>query len=292
MVPDLRTAEIVVRDVTVCYPDRAAPRPAPPGPRRIVPGVVTALAGPERCGQVDAARPAHGLRRSGRRARCCSATPDGSEVALADLDPDAWRAQVAYLPQAPYLGAGIGGRRRPPRCAGRQRRRRTACAGVGRPRPGTTPRCPGRCPTAWRPWSARVGRGCRPGRSVASRWPGRCAATPPWCSSTSRPRPWTARLRKPSSTLVGALRRAGRTVVLVAHRPALLRRRRRGRGRCAAHGSVDEPSPVEEAVALADVGAVRAGVDGASMTALLLDGRPTRRSPLRRVLAIAAPRPR
>ena len=103
-IPDLRTAEIVFCDLTVRYPDR--PTPALRHLDLVVrPGVVTALAGANGAGKSTLLAVLMGFVAPTEGAVLLRGA-DGSEVRLADLDPDAWRAQVAYLPQAPYLAAG------------------------------------------------------------------------------------------------------------------------------------------------------------------------------------------
>jgi ABC-type transport system involved in cytochrome bd biosynthesis fused ATPase/permease subunit len=97
-VPDPSTVPLRVEDLEVCYPGRMLP--ALSGATLAVePGQVVAVAGPSGCGKstllnvlVGLAPPWTGSVRIG-------------EVSLADLDPDAWRARVAWVPQHTHLFA-------------------------------------------------------------------------------------------------------------------------------------------------------------------------------------------
>ena len=97
-VPDPSREAIVVTDLEVRYPSRALP--ALSGlDLSVEPGEVLAVAGPSGCGKstllgvlLGFGPPWTGSVRVG-------------EVALAELDPDAWRAQVAWVPQRPHLFA-------------------------------------------------------------------------------------------------------------------------------------------------------------------------------------------
>ena len=98
-VPDAaRLADPRRRTSRCTYPGRA--RPALDGfSLELAPGEIVAVAGPSGCGQVHAARGAARLRRR-RPGRSVV-----GDVALDELDPDAWRAQVAWVPQRPHLFA-------------------------------------------------------------------------------------------------------------------------------------------------------------------------------------------
>ncbi len=97
-VPDPAHHAIVVHDLAVTYPGRH--HPAITGlSLTIAPGEVVALTGPSGCGKSTLIKVLLGF-----------ATPDGGavhigDVALSDLDPDAWRAQIAWVPQRPHLFA-------------------------------------------------------------------------------------------------------------------------------------------------------------------------------------------
>jgi thiol reductant ABC exporter CydD subunit len=98
-IPDPSTAELAVQELTVSYSDRA--RPALDGVSlTVTPGEIVALTGASGCGKstllsviLGFTRPAAGSVRIG-------------DADLALLDPDAWRARVAWLPQRPQLFAG------------------------------------------------------------------------------------------------------------------------------------------------------------------------------------------
>ena len=124
-------------------------------------------------------------------------------VDLADVDPDWWHRQVAWLPQRPWLAAGTV--RDNLRLGGPGADRRGALAGAGRGRAG---RRRGRPPRRARPpSSARTAPACRRGSGPGSRWPGCWSPTGPWCCSTSRPPTSTT---PPSSVLLAAVRTPGR----------------------------------------------------------------------------------
>ncbi len=98
-IPDLSTAEITVQELTVSYAGRAAP--ALDGlSLTVAPGEIVALTGASGCGKSTLLSVVLGF----------TAPVAGSvfigDVDLAELDPDAWRAQVAWLPQRPQLFAG------------------------------------------------------------------------------------------------------------------------------------------------------------------------------------------
>nr|WP_240942503.1 thiol reductant ABC exporter subunit CydD [Planosporangium thailandense] len=96
---DVPAGPIVLSDVTVRYPDRAVP--ALDGvDLTIVPGEVVALAGPSGCGKSTLLSVLLGF-----------VVPDAGRVIVggvnvADLDPDAWRRHVVWMSQRPYLFAG------------------------------------------------------------------------------------------------------------------------------------------------------------------------------------------
>ena len=91
--------EIVLEAVTVSYPGR-------PGPAlkdlslTVRPGETLALAGPSGCGKSTLIAVLLGL-----------VTPDSGElrvdgIPLAEIDPGAWHARLAWVPQRPYLFGG------------------------------------------------------------------------------------------------------------------------------------------------------------------------------------------
>jgi thiol reductant ABC exporter CydD subunit len=98
-VPDPGRHALEVRDLTVVYDGRA--EPALDGVSlRVEPGEVVAVTGPSGCGKstlvaalLGFVEPASGQLLVG-------------DVDLATTDPDAWRAMVTWVPQRPYLFAG------------------------------------------------------------------------------------------------------------------------------------------------------------------------------------------
>jgi ATP-binding cassette subfamily C protein CydD len=101
-VPDPAGSEIEIANLTVHYPGRS--RPALDAVSlRIEPGEVVAVTGPSGCGKstllsvlLGFIAPESGAVRVGDRG-------------LADLDPDAWRERVSWLPQRPHIfAASIG----------------------------------------------------------------------------------------------------------------------------------------------------------------------------------------
>ncbi|WP_448072793.1 thiol reductant ABC exporter subunit CydD [Georgenia yuyongxinii] len=108
--PDLRRTTIVLDGVGVAAPGRNTWAPWRLD-ARIRPGRVVALVGPSGAGKTTAASVVLGLLRpdAGRvRLEPDGASPDGAAPALdlADVGPAAWRAQVAWVPQRPVILAG------------------------------------------------------------------------------------------------------------------------------------------------------------------------------------------
>jgi ATP-binding cassette subfamily C protein CydCD len=97
-VPDMTIVDIEVEGLWVSYPDRSEPALEDVS-LSIEAGEVLALAGPSGCGKstllsvlLGLTAPARGSVRVG-------------DVELADLDPEAWHAQLAWVPQRPHLFA-------------------------------------------------------------------------------------------------------------------------------------------------------------------------------------------
>ena len=103
-VPDLQAgAEIWVDEVGVRHPGRAGLAPAGATFRAGV-GEVVALAGPSGAGKSTLLRVLLGFTRPDT-GRVLLPSPDGT-VDLADVDPQAWRRQIGWVDQSPYLFAG------------------------------------------------------------------------------------------------------------------------------------------------------------------------------------------
>ncbi len=97
-VPDPSTSSLEIAQLEVCYPDRAVPALRDIS-LSVGPGEVVAVAGPSGCGKSTLLAVLLGLIPASRGSVAVGA------VDLADLDPDAWRAQVAWVPQRPHLFA-------------------------------------------------------------------------------------------------------------------------------------------------------------------------------------------
>jgi ATP-binding cassette, subfamily C, bacterial CydCD len=98
-VPDPASSEIVFDEVTVTYPERTGSAIEAVS-LRIEPGETVAVTGPSGCGKSTLLAVLLGF-----------VTPAGGSVRvadreLADLDPDAWRSRLAWMPQRPHLFAG------------------------------------------------------------------------------------------------------------------------------------------------------------------------------------------
>jgi len=201
--PDLRTAVLRLEGVTVRTAGGGTPHDLD---LELRPGTVVALTGPSGVGKTTAVEVALGLLRpdSGR------ATVDG--VDLTDLDPQSLWAQVSWLPQRPVLEPGTVAQL----VGGDQAAREAAAALTG------LDAVLAALPDGW---STMLGRGGE-GLSLGQRQ--RVALTRTLLSDTP-----LVVLDEPTAHLdaageqvvldtVRALRDAGRTVLLVAHRPSLV----------------------------------------------------------------------
>ncbi len=95
-VPDPAASVLQVDQLEVCYPGRSLPA-IDSLSLTVEPGEVVAIAGPSGCGKSSLLGVLLGLVPASRG----SVTIGGIE--LADLDPDAWRSRVAWVPQRPHL---------------------------------------------------------------------------------------------------------------------------------------------------------------------------------------------
>ncbi|MFC4555277.1 thiol reductant ABC exporter subunit CydD [Georgenia faecalis] len=250
--PDLRSTVVRLEGVSVAAPDRDLLAPADLT-FALAPGTVTALAGPNGAGKSTAVAVVLGLLPpTSGRVRLAPAdggsggVDDGGSVGLDEIDPERWWAQIAWVPQRPALTPGtiaeLVDDGRPVTVD--ERDRAAALTGLA----AVVARLP-------RGWQTPVGQGGH-GLSLGERQ--RLALT----RALLDPAPLvvldepTAHLDHESEAVVlravEALRRQGRTVLLVAHRSTLLR---------CADGVVEVRSAPAEAGAPVDVGVpVGAGV--------------------------------
>jgi ATP-binding cassette subfamily C protein CydCD len=102
--PDLRGGELRVEGLTVEHADRAVA--APDGVSfTLRPGEVVALAGPSGAGKTTLLQTIVGLRVPDR-GRVVVVGADGAQAPVDELDGEAWRRMVAWVPQQPFLFAG------------------------------------------------------------------------------------------------------------------------------------------------------------------------------------------
>ena len=97
-VPDPSRFGLHVERLEVCYPGRVLPALTDVS-LAVDPGEVVALAGPSGCGKSTLLTVLLGL------APPWTGTVTIGGVSVADLDPDSWRARVAWVPQRPHLFA-------------------------------------------------------------------------------------------------------------------------------------------------------------------------------------------
>jgi thiol reductant ABC exporter CydD subunit len=98
-VPDLASARLTVDGLTVQYPGRETPA-LDRISLAVEPGEVLAITGPSGCGKSTLLAVLLGF----LAPHSGSVSVDG--VDLAELDPDAWRTQLSWMPQRPHLFAG------------------------------------------------------------------------------------------------------------------------------------------------------------------------------------------
>ena len=211
--PDLRSTTVRLRGVSVAAPDRA--RLAPAGlDLDVPPGAVVALAGPNGAGKSTAVAVLLGLLRPDR-GDVVLVPQDGGEIPLREIDARSWWDQVAWVPQRPVLEPGsvrdAVGHGRVPQADLDRAAALTGFDTVVAELPGG--------------WDAPIGQGGA-GLSVGQRQRldlTRALVAPSALVILDEP---TAHLDGAAENqvlaAVNALRAAGRTVLLVAHRPALL----------------------------------------------------------------------
>ena len=103
-IPDLTGAEIRVEGLTVDQPGRAVEAPYRAS-LVLRPGEVVGVAGPSGSGKSTLVDVLLGLRRADE-GRIVVATPGGGEVDVASLDRAEWHRRIAWVPQQPYLFPG------------------------------------------------------------------------------------------------------------------------------------------------------------------------------------------
>jgi thiol reductant ABC exporter CydD subunit len=97
-VPDLSCSGLRVEQLEVRYPNRTLPALSDVS-LEVDPGEIVAIAGPSGCGKSTLLSVLMGL------APVWSGSVTAGTVNVADLDPDTWRSQIAWVPQRPYLFA-------------------------------------------------------------------------------------------------------------------------------------------------------------------------------------------
>ncbi|WP_079198617.1 thiol reductant ABC exporter subunit CydD, partial [Streptomyces sp. CB03911] len=102
--PALAGATLTVTGLTVTHPGRTAPA-LQDAALTLTPGSTTALTGPSGAGKSTLLSVLLGLT-TPDAGTVTVTTPDGTAHRLADLDPTTWRRQIAWVPQHPHLFAG------------------------------------------------------------------------------------------------------------------------------------------------------------------------------------------
>jgi ATP-binding cassette, subfamily C, bacterial CydD len=217
--PDLRHTVIRFEGVGVIHP--GADRATPAGlDAEVRPGQITALAGPSGSGKSSAAAVLLGLRRPDQGRIILRAVAAGSQgpgpIELQEVDPASWWAQVAWVPQHPALVPGS--------LADNVRLTCVQASEAAVERAAAITGLDAVVAALPEGWSARVGQG---GLGLSAGQRQRLALTRVLLSDAplvvlDEP---TAHLDAGAEQAVlaalSALRDQGRTVVVVAHRPAL-----------------------------------------------------------------------
>ncbi len=103
-VPDLSTATIRVQGLSMSYPGRSVPA-LEDLDLELRPGRIVALVGPSGAGKSTVVAALLGFAGPSAGRILVGDADRGGPVDLADLDLDAWRAQLAWVPQRPHLFA-------------------------------------------------------------------------------------------------------------------------------------------------------------------------------------------
>jgi thiol reductant ABC exporter CydD subunit len=249
-IPDLTRTSIVLDRVTVSYPGRREPA-LDEESLVIEPGVVTAVSGVNGAGKSTLLALLMGfIEPSAGEVRLRSTVTDD---ALDSFDADAWRSRIAYVPQAPYLGEGRLGalvRLGAPDATDDEVLSALTAAGLDLGDPGVRATLPAGLDT-------RVGEG---GVGLSAGQVRRVALARALCRDAA-----LVLLDEPTSALdsttervvvdsLAELRSRGTTVVVVAHRPAVLV----AADRVVVIEATERPTPeplVQEAEALAGTAA-------------------------------------
>ncbi|MET0741498.1 MAG: thiol reductant ABC exporter subunit CydD, partial [Candidatus Nanopelagicales bacterium] len=212
-VPDLAVGRVEIEQVMVRYHGRPGVALQPTSVS-ISAGEIIAIAGPSGSGKTTLLAVLMGFV-APTSGRVLVSPASGPSVDLADLDPDAWRHEVAYLSQNPFLGGGTlaeAVRLGAPNASDDAVRRALVSAGLD------VATLPDGLDTRINEGAARLSAGERR----------RVALARVFCRDSA-----LVLLDEPTSALDGttedavvdavrALRARGRSVVVVAHRPALL----------------------------------------------------------------------
>jgi ATP-binding cassette subfamily C protein CydD len=217
--PDLRTATVRLRGVTVRAPGRDVLAPADLD-LTLAPGTTVAITGPSGAGKSTTVDVLLGLLRPDSGA-VELVDADGRATALADLDPRTYWSQVAWLPQRPVLDPASIGRLVSGADDdaldhdGRARRDRAAAlTGLDA--------VVAALPDGWRTDLGRGGAGLSVGQRQRVALTRALLSDAPLVVLDEPTAHLDAAGERVVLATVRALRDAGRTVVLVAHRPSLV----------------------------------------------------------------------